>query len=154
MELKEAEKLANQLMSQHGLIEKGWMFKFDNAKRRFGVCSYRRKIIGLSAPIVQLNDESHVRNTILHEIAHALTPGHSHDYVWKMKAREIGCTGDRCYDSNIVQTPKKQYEAVCTNCGHTHRRHRPLARWKVASCGHCSKGTYNPEYKLEFKKIN
>lgn len=153
MELKSAEQLAIQLMNQHGLIEQGWRLQFDNAKRRFGVCSYRRKIIGLSSTLVQLNDEAHVRNTILHEIAHALTPGHHHDYVWKRKAIEIGCTGDRCYSSKVVQTPPAKYEAVCVGCGHTHKRRRNVRTGQRESCGRCSGGRFNEKYILVYKQV-
>ena len=99
-----------------------------------------------------LNDEKEVTNTILHEIAHALTPGHHHDRVWKAKAREIGCTGDRCYSGKTVTTPESRYIAICTGCGHVHKKHRATRTTRTSySCGKCSGGRYNPTYKLEYK---
>ena len=139
MILKDAEILAKQLMQQHGLTEIGWRFEFDNAKRRFGVCNYTAKIIGLSRSLVELNDEARVRNTILHEIAHALTPGHGHDRVWSRKAREIGSDGERCYKSQLVETPSAKYQAVCNTCGHTHKRHKTTNRSRILACGFCYK---------------
>lgn len=139
MQLKIAESLALSLMELHGL--KNWAFKFDSAKRRFGQCNYTSKIISLSAPLVELNEFKEVRNTILHEIAHALVePKHGHDHVWKRKALEIGCDGSRCYDSTVVK-PKKKYRGECKNC------HRFIFRHKRTqiSCGKCS-SRYNPDH--------
>jgi predicted SprT family Zn-dependent metalloprotease len=149
MDLYKAQTLANELMQKHGIKQQGWRFTFDNARRRFGCCKYRPKVITLSKYLTHLNDEKEVRNTILHEIAHALTPGHHHDRVWKAKAQEIGCTGDRCYSGKSVTTPESRYIAVCSGCGHTHKKHR--ATRSSSSCGFCSGGRYNPTYKLEFK---
>ena len=35
-------------------------------------------------------------DTLLHELAHARTPGAHHGPVWKNAAVEMGCTGKRC----------------------------------------------------------
>ena len=71
MNLDQAEQLALSLMREHGLLPR-WSFAFDRAERRFGSCNERKRRITLSAAIVRLNSESEVRDTILHEIAHAL----------------------------------------------------------------------------------
>ena len=152
MKLFEARVLAVKLMDKHGLLEKGWHFEFDNAKRRFGVCNYRYKRIGLSKHITELNNVDRVKNTILHEIAHALVgKKHGHDWVWRAKAIEIGCDGERCYKSREVETPKSKYEAVCVGCGHVHKRHKMVRGGIVSSCGKCSGGRYNERFKLEWK---
>ena len=41
MDLTSAKQLAINKMEEHGLLNKGWFFSFDNAKRRFGACNYR-----------------------------------------------------------------------------------------------------------------
>jgi predicted SprT family Zn-dependent metalloprotease len=153
MQLTEAKKLAINLMEQHGLLDKGWYFEFDNARRRFGVCRYGTKSIGLSKHLVSLNDEARVKNTILHEIAHALVgPGYGHDHVWRRKAIEIGCDGQRCYSSKVVETPESRYIAECKGCGKVHKRHKMTRSLKFgsSSCGTCSNGRYNPIFKLEW----
>lgn len=151
MQLTEANKLAIQLMDQHGLLDKGWSFEFDNARRRFGVCRHRTKRIGLSKHLVSLNGEARVKNTILHEIAHALVGhGHGHDHVWRRKAIEIGCDGNRCYSSNVVETPESRYIATCNGCGRVHKRHKMTRTLKYGdtSCSPCSGGSYNSQYRL------
>lgn len=153
MNLLEAKNLAIDLMAKHGILDQGWRFQYDNARRRFGCCSYRTKTISLSKHLVSLNDIEKVKDTILHEIAHALTPGHGHDRVWQRKAIEIGCNGERCYSSFDVQQPESRYIAECNGCGHIHKRHKMTDRLKYGkqSCGRCSGGTYNDEYRLIWK---
>ena len=144
----QAHALAFKLMVDHGLQEKGWSFEFDQATRRFGRCYYRRKLITLSEPLVSLNDESRVRNTILHEIAHALTEGHHHDEVWRAKAIEIGCDGKRCYDSEEVAAPQQKYLVSCPN-GHVYQRSRKPMDGRSYSCGKCS-NKFNRDHLLVF----
>ena len=150
MKLETAYQLANELMVQHNLSIAGWKFEFDNAKRRFGCCKYRTKRITLSASLTKLNSEDKVKNTILHEIAHALVGySHGHDWVWQRKAIEIGCDGQRCY-SDDTETPPSKYHAICVGCGKEHKRHKAPNIRKSASCGNCSGGRYNPTFKLNW----
>ena len=56
-----------------------------------GLCSYKDKTIFLNAHHVDMHLEYDVEQTIRHEVAHALCPGHNHNEVWRAKAIEIGC---------------------------------------------------------------
>ena len=151
MKLNEARDLAISLMTEHGIVERGWRFEFDNAKKRFGCCRYGSKRITLSVHLTELNGVENVKDTILHEIAHALCPRQGHNYVWKRKALEIGCNGNRCYSSDEVETVKGNYSATCVGCNKVYSRFR---RPKFSSsCKRCSGGSYNPLYKLEWVKI-
>lgn len=152
MKLNEAKDLAISLMKEHRILQQGWKFDFDNAKRRFGCCNYRLKKITLSVFLTELNNFYDVKNTILHEIAHALCPKQGHNHVWKSKAIEIGCDGQRCYNSKKIETVQGNYIAVCIGCGTTHKRFRKPKR--PNSCGHCSGGRYNETYTLNWKKCN
>ena len=152
MNLQVAQTLAISLMEKHGLI--GWYFEFDNAKGRFGVCNYRYNKIGLSRHLTELNGIEEVRDTILHEIAHALVGfSHGHDWVWKQKALEIGCNGDRCYNEAVV-TPDAKYTATCPNtkCGHTYKKYKMSSRNKRGSCSKCGNGRFNPDLELKWVK--
>lgn len=151
MKLNEARDLANDLMIKHGIAEQGWRFEFDNAKRRFGCCKYRSKTITLSVYLTELNDVRKVKDTILHEIAHALCPKQKHNEVWRRKALEIGCNGERCYNSDEVVGVRGNYIAVCVGCQKEHSRFRMPKR--ISSCGYCSGGRYNPTFKLNWQKV-
>lgn len=91
--MMDSVKLANDLLKHHGLHE--WSFSLDRAKTRAGKCSYRKKTIYLSKHYVSASNADDVKDTILHEIAHALTPGDGHGARWKSKAIEIGCSGSQ-----------------------------------------------------------
>jgi predicted SprT family Zn-dependent metalloprotease len=133
MELEAAFEMAEGLVRTHGLA--GWQVEFDTAKRRAGVCRFSDRVIGLSAPLTRLHSEDEVRDTILHEIAHALVgPTHGHDAVWRRTAVAIGCSGKRCLDT---ESPRVigGWIGICS-AGHTKDRYRRPER--VLSCSQCS----------------
>lgn len=120
METTTAATLARTLMNEHGLGH--WTFQFDRATVRLGSCHHGRQRITLSERIVRITDEATVRNTILHEIAHALVgPGHGHGYTWMSKAISIGCDGRRCHSVDTWEVAK--WLGTC-GCGRKYRRHR------------------------------
>jgi predicted SprT family Zn-dependent metalloprotease len=139
--LTTAKTLATQLMSEHGLTE--WQFRFNSNKRRAGVCRYPSRgkpgRIELSKHYVLRNPADEVRDTILHEIAHALVGhGHGHDEVWKAKCVEVGARPERCYGEE-VEMPKGRWRATCGGCGREHDRHRRPKRLTGWFCGRCGK---------------
>ena len=75
--LKNISHVAYQLFSQHGL--ENWSFRFDHAKSRAGMCDYSKKVISISRRYARTASQSQIKNTLLHEIAHALV-GHSHGH--------------------------------------------------------------------------
>lgn len=143
MDLFDVQELAKALMAEHGLIEKGWTFKWDRAKKRAGSCQYKAKNITLSMPLMKLWDEPEVTDTILHEIAHALA-GHKagHGTQWKMAARTIGAKPERCYnpERDGLEVPEGVWESKCPSGRHTARQHR--APLRVHSCSSCAKMHY------------
>jgi predicted SprT family Zn-dependent metalloprotease len=137
MNLDAAESMALNLMLTHGLLQKRWTFEFDNAKRRFGRCSYTYMKITLSKHLVWLNGPEQVRDTILHEIAHALAGSKAkHGPVWREWCIKIGAKPERCYDSDEVETPKLKYHAKCGACGKEYERARMVRKERKRSC-HC-----------------
>ena len=86
--------LARSLMATHGLED--WELDLDRARRRAGQTDHARRRITLSRHLMRLYDEAEVRETILHEIAHArVGASHGHDAVWRAEARRIGSTAVR-----------------------------------------------------------
>ena len=121
---------AERLMSRHGLT--GWSFQFEDASKQAGVCVFGLKVIGLSRLYCLHATDRQVRDTILHEIAHALVgPKHNHDAAWKAVARSIGCAGDRCHK---VEFAPPRYIARCITCGWAIRRN---VRKRGAICKAC-----------------
>lgn len=113
MELDKALHMVNVILKKdfvvngktYNLAKSGWKFKgFDRAVNRLGICYGGAKQIGLSKKMTEIRPESGVKNTILHEIAHAIDNeirGHSdHSYHWEKIAKSIGCTGERCTNVN------------------------------------------------------
>ena len=134
MKLQQAEALAISLLRQHGLWPE-WSFRFDRSKVRFGTCNYTQRQISLSRHLVALNCEEQVRETILHEIAHALAPrGAGHGPLWRAVVIAIGCRGQRCYGPEVAR-PTPKYRGTCPTCGKVVHRHRRA----VLACGSCSK---------------
>lgn len=135
MDIDEARLLADELMAHHRLI--GWRLRFDHARTRAGVCRYDRREIGLSRVLTVLHPPDLVRQTILHEIAHALAgPGHAHDAVWRATALAIGGDGRRCVSASAPRPPAP-WVGECAQ-GHEVTRHRRPAR--PAACLRCGPG--------------
>jgi predicted SprT family Zn-dependent metalloprotease len=127
--LFEASHLARQLMNLHGLTD--WSFGFDHARRRFGKCNYTARQITLSKPLTFLNSLDEVRDTLLHEIAHALAPGAKHGPRWRAVCRQIGARPVRCYtDQNVVSPPRPPalYLFGCARCDWWVQRRRQSRR--------------------------
>ena len=134
MEMNRALAVGRRLLREHGLDD--WTIVADRAKTRAGVCRFSTRQIGLSAPITALHDESEVLDTILHEIAHALVgPEHGHDAVWRAKAKQIGCSGERCVSDDSPRVPG-DWVGRCP-AGHEKSRHRAPTR--LMSCGECAR---------------
>ena len=89
--LLEVAGQARELMDEHGLHE--WTFRFSTAERRLGECRERERLIRLSRRHAVNGEPPEVRDTILHEIAHALAGAKAgHGPAWKAVAQRIGAT--------------------------------------------------------------
>jgi len=108
MNLEKAETLAKALIKEH--LSDTYDFKWGKAKKTFGVCYYpmdkRKGYIRLSSILVALNTEEHVKDTILHEIAHAIVgfeAGHGKEF--KRVAKRLGCTSLTAAKAGRVPDP-------------------------------------------------
>lgn len=92
-----------------------WSFLWDRAKRRLGSCRYLDRQITLSRHFVTCNrdNEDQIRDTILHEIAHALAWVHhqekGHGSFWKQFCRELGVLPRASAPAQSVEQPPCKY---------------------------------------------
>jgi predicted SprT family Zn-dependent metalloprotease len=121
-----AREEALRLMKQFGLSD--WQFAFNRRKRVLGLCFYPDGVnpgrIELSVYAVDLNDEAAIRDTLLHEIAHALAGEmgeYGHGRVWKEKARKLGARPTAC---SAEKRMPGNWQARCNGCGRVHTRFR------------------------------
>ena len=129
--------MAKEEMKKFGLMDDGWQFKLSRANTQFGLCQHGRKTIKVSKLLASVNDPLRVRNTILHEIAHALVgPRVGHGDRWRKQAMALGCSGRAGSKLTMVEAPLRVLH--CHRCGHTQsfRRFR-LPRWLTR--GRCHK---------------
>jgi predicted SprT family Zn-dependent metalloprotease len=82
------ENMALSLMLHYGISH--YKLKFGYGWKYRGVCHYNKSII-ISLNFALRAEIDDVKNTILHEIAHALVgPGIGHRNEWQLKAKELG----------------------------------------------------------------
>jgi len=148
-------RLAHQLMDEHGLIEDGWSFRISDTKRALGRCWNRRKVIEYSKYYLD-ESEDQIRDTILHEIAHALIDEkHGHDEVWRRKCVEVGANPDRTVDSSgLVSKPRYNFVIKCVNpnCPRPYKGYRYRVKRDALKRTYCKGcGAYVKAFKLVYK---
>ncbi len=130
----QAQELAVRLFAAHGLSE--WSFAFNRSKQQMGCCRFGPKVIELSRHFTERNTLDLIRDTLLHEIAHALVgPGHGHDAIWKAMCLRVGAKPERL--SNEPDMPPGRWQAICEGCGMRHHKHRRPKRMKGWFCCRC-----------------
>jgi predicted SprT family Zn-dependent metalloprotease len=154
MDTASAEQLAWELLKKHRL--NNWYFRFDYAKRRFGSCDYRKRTITLSKHLTLLNPKAEVKDTLLHEIAHALTPGDNHGQKWQAKCVELGAKPMRCYELEQVKQPEPGYLLVCTKCRKKYPRYRKTKGIYVcrSCCDRHNEGKPSHKYRLYWLEVS
>lgn len=135
--LAAVERMARELLAEHLGGQRVWEFRIDRAKTRLGRCQVRYDgsvLITLSKHFILLNPLEEARDTILHEIAHALAgPRANHGPVWRSIARQLGATTNACAD-NTVAGPPRAWQRVCADCGKEFGRYHRRSngrRWHI-----------------------
>ena len=134
----DAQKLTLDLMLEYGLIHRGWTFGWIKSEQAIGKCFPRRQLIVMSEPYATHNPEAEVRDTILHEIAHALVAvdgvrERHHGPAWQAKAVLVGATPERA--ATNIAMPQMRWAMICPKCNATWNRHRKPR--KTYLCGKC-----------------
>lgn len=151
MKQYEVRALAKELFAEHKL--KGWKFKFDNAKTRLGYCSYVDKTISISKNYIKLNGQELVRDTLLHEIAHALCDESvGHGRKWRAVCQEIGAMPVATKRGMNIERIKGKWKAVCSACNREFDRYHRPQRGARYSCSSCSGRIFNPIFEIVYKK--
>lgn len=112
------ERRTLALLRKHGLTD--WVVTFDQSTSRAGQCNHSWKRITFGIPFMQTAGEEQVKNTILHEVAHAVVgPKQGHGSVWKAFFISIGGNG-----SAHSEAPQSMYThenflwiGTCACCG-------------------------------------
>jgi hypothetical protein len=86
-----------------------------------------------------------VYDTLKHEMIHIVHL--KHDKKFKDIAHRIGASIRANEHPDLRRPPRYLY--VCPHCNTEYPRHKRL---RMASCGKCSKGKFDPKYKLILKK--
>ncbi|CAN5539644.1 hypothetical protein BH23BAC4_BH23BAC4_15700 [soil metagenome] len=140
------------------LQELGWVFAFDRARQRLGLCrwSRARKVISLSKAISLREGWAFMEDVARHEIAHALdfeTRGRScHDRVWKSWALECGADPTRVYTGELSHDDSSRYVGRCLAEGCTYSR--PFYRSVTAAyiCPTCDKSRARSFLRIEDRR--
>ena len=134
---------------------KGWELNFSNRKRTLGHCNCTKKVISVSNAYLKTNPFGVMKDTLLHEIAHALqfdkTGRTDHGKEWKSIACDVGCRPVRCADTSEINLPEAKYLGTCPCCGNKTNFYRKVS--KVYSCNICSK-KFDPRYILKIVPVN
>jgi len=139
MDERVALENARECLDQHGL--EGWEVVIDRRPlRRLGQTRYSTQEIGLSLAYVELNPWEVVRETVLHEMAHALVgPGYGHGPVWKAKARALGMRNPRAAikasDAAMPVSRQGRILVTCPTHGLVTRKVRMPKRQYRHTCG-------------------
>lgn len=148
----EAKERAEYLLMDFELD--GWTVVLTNAPRTAGWCQPRKRRIGLSGPIAELNDWDEVEDTIRHEIAHALAPITAwHGPEWVAMCQITGAKPVACKD---YETVEKRWILTCETCGTQWKRHATRRGLIHGECRDRETGlggvlikTENPDYMIQ-----
>jgi predicted SprT family Zn-dependent metalloprotease len=148
MTTTDALALARNLLAQHNLDH--LPVSLSGTKNALGRCFFRggRAVkIDLSKHWVQALPYETIRDTILHEIAHAIAGVDAgHGEAWKRVCRRIGANPSRVADlpTDVLKSTVKQisnYRAVCSNpqCSSEVYFQRLTYNWRMNRfrCGRC-----------------
>lgn len=116
--------------------------RIEYSQRMTSAGSYTpsQKLIRISRRYHELFPEE-LLDTLKHEMIHVLHP--SHNAAFKREAARIGA-GLRAKTHPMLRRPPK-FVYRCPGCGHSYPRQK---RFRMASCGDCSRGAYDPRFKL------
>lgn len=108
-----AKKIWKYKVNEFGL--EGWQLRTEAMIDKIGLCDPNIRTITLSSVFMQGANCNYakVKKALLHEIAHALTPGHGHNKVWRGVCGKIG--GDTRL-AGSMDLPGRNWSLYCRVC--------------------------------------
>lgn len=139
MTRNEATQFLRDKLNEYNLSDWHIRLSADLTRPFLGMCSYKDKCIILNSFHIDTHPTEEVKDTILHEVAHALTPLCGHNAIWAAKAKEIGCTNtspcasygfspeaidairsgadlEITFEEEIIRTPKYKIHKLQNKC--------------------------------------
>ena len=136
----------------------GWRIQFDGAKRRLGLCKWKKRgrvvrVLSLSRHYARQHGWAVMEDVVRHEVAHAIDyerRGKSrHDEVWKDIARSVGADPTRIYEGVELDDPDSKYVGICPSCDMRHPFYRHVSR--VHACPYCCRRYNGGRFSLRFQ---
>src|SRR4030066_836399 len=115
--------IAKDLMRYHGIADRFELLFQEMQSKILGKCECRVKDEGIIVGNILINkdhaeksSEDDVVETILHEIAHAITPGAGHIDIWRQTSLSIGGNGQASeFCDGSIPIPERRVERVIKN---------------------------------------
>lgn len=130
------QRETHELLKAHGL--KGWKVLFERSLHRAGSCRYERKEIVFSVHFMETSSPEERRNTITHEVAHALAGSHAgHGERWAAIHRELGGTANvkGLMPQALATHEYFLWVGECSNCAYrTGLEEAPDGVWICRAC--------------------
>lgn len=153
----DAQKMCDEKLKEYNLTH--WKASFISSTTKCAACDFENKRILISTNYCNACTIEDMKETILHEIAHALVGYASgHNEVWQAKAKEIGLNSPQTHRhvnmeagnqlSFTVEGDKKErkfnrLDKICPKCGEkaieTNSAVMNEVRWAKLKCGHLVK---------------
>lgn len=137
---QDVKEYVHAVLMSVGLWDKGWRFDWNRRTGAFGVCNYKKRRVFLSKFLFPMMCDKEIKDTILHEVAHALTPGAKHGPMWRRKALELGAKPEtgRYGTAEMTQAMKSKYNwEVRCKCGNVKKPYQRKPRKYVQRVWHC-----------------
>jgi predicted SprT family Zn-dependent metalloprotease len=148
MNRNDVHKMTRTIMNDHGLQD--WKIKLSNSARFAGRCMYGLRTIEISVKIAEHVSDEEIKDTITHEIAHALV-GHAagHGRAWIVQHIALGGSGRERWSNKDATRAMALWVGTCVNGHEKHRNARSEKMFRV-SCGECSQ-YFDPRFKFTWR---
>jgi len=121
-----------------------WILRWGSGFRTLGRCMPRKKTILISKHHVEQSPWEELKDTVIHEAAHALCPGEHHSPVWRQKFISMGGSGTRLHMGVPVKRTRG-WRIECPNaCFEPFVRARRVHQ--TATCNTCKTSVVSSRY--------